>query len=61
MTTALVRAIREEGPHASMDRVFERMWNYMQAANLTQTPVLGGKDRATRIFSASLPARNRSA
>jgi len=56
MTTALVRAIREEGPHASMDRVFERMWNYMQAANLTQTPVLGGKDRGDKDLFGQ-PAR----
>jgi len=48
MTTALVQAIREEGPHASMDRIFERMWNYMQAANLPQTPVLGGKGRGDK-------------
>jgi len=45
MTLALVRALREEGPHASMNRIFERMLNYMQATNLSQTPVLGGKGR----------------
>jgi hypothetical protein len=45
MTLALVRALREEGPHASMNRIFERLLNYMQAANLSQTPVLGGKGR----------------
>ncbi len=62
MTMALVRAIREEGPHASMDRIFERMWNYMQAANLPQTPVLGREgSAATRTCSASRPARSRSA
>ncbi len=48
MTMALVRAIREEGPHASMNRIFERMLNYMQAANLRQTPVLGGVGRAEK-------------
>jgi len=56
MTMALVRAIREEGPHASMDRVFDRMWNYMQASNLPQTPVLGGKGRADKDLSGQ-PAR----
>ena len=56
MTTALVRAIREEGPHASMDRIFERMWNYMQAANLTQTPVLGGQARGDKDLFGQ-PAR----
>jgi hypothetical protein len=48
MTMALVRAIREDGPHASMDRIFERMSNYMLASNLSQTPVLGGKGRAEK-------------
>jgi hypothetical protein len=48
MTTALVRAIREEGPYASMDRIFERMSTYMRASNLTQTPVLGGKGRGDK-------------
>ncbi len=48
MTMALVRAIREEGPRASMDRIFERTWNYMQAANLSQTPVLGGNGRGDK-------------
>jgi hypothetical protein len=56
MTMALVQAIREEGPHASMDRVFERMWNYMQAANLPQTPVLGGKGRGDKDLLGQ-PAR----
>ncbi len=56
MTTALVRAIREEGPHASMDRIFERMSNYMLAANLSQTPVLGGKGRGDRDLLGQ-PAR----
>ena len=56
MTTALVRAIREEGPHASMDRIFERMSNYMQASNLMQTPVLGGKDRGDKDLLGQ-PAR----
>ena len=48
MTLALVRAIREEGPHASMKRIFERMVNYMQAKNLAQTPVLGGDGRGEK-------------
>jgi hypothetical protein len=56
MTMALVRAIREEGPHAGMDRIFERMWNYMQAANLPQTPVLGGKGRGDKDLLGQ-PAR----
>jgi hypothetical protein len=56
MTMALVRAIREEGPHASMDRIFERMSNYMQAANLPQTPVLGGKGRGDKDLLGE-PAR----
>jgi len=56
MTMALVRAIREEGPHASMDRIFERMWNYMQASNLPQTPVLGGKGRGEKDLLGE-PAR----
>lgn len=56
MTTALVRAIREEGPHASMEHIFERMSNYMQAANLVQTPVLGGKGRADKDLLGQ-PAR----
>lgn len=56
MTTALVRAIREEGPHASMDHIFERMSTYMQASNLMQTPVLGGKDRGDKDLLGQ-PAR----
>jgi hypothetical protein len=48
MTMSLVRAIREEGPHASMNHIFERMWSYMQAANLAQTPVMGGRGRGER-------------
>lgn len=56
MTMALVRAIREEGPHASMDRIFERMWNYMQAENLPQTPVVGGKGRGDKDLLGQ-PAR----
>ena len=56
MTMALVQAIREEGPHASMNRVFERMWNYMQASNLPQTPVLGGRGRGERDLLGE-PAR----
>jgi hypothetical protein len=56
MTTALVRAIREEGPHASMDRIFERMWNYMQAENLSQTPILGGTERGDKDLFGQ-PAR----
>jgi hypothetical protein len=56
MTMALVRAIREEGPHASMDHIFERMSNYMQAANLQQTPVLGGKGRGDKDLLGE-PAR----
>ena len=56
MTAALVRAIREEGPHASMDRIFERMSIYMRASNLTQTPVLGGKGRGDKDLLGQ-PAR----
>ncbi len=56
MTMALVRAIREEGPHASMDRIFDRMWNYMQAENLSQTPVLGGSERGDKDLFGQ-PAR----
>lgn len=56
MTTALVRAIREEGPHASMDRIFERLSNYMQAENLTQTPILGGVQRGDKDLFGQ-PAR----
>jgi hypothetical protein len=56
MTMALVRAIREEGPRASMDRIFERMWNYMQASNLSQTPVLGGQGRGEKDLLGQ-PAR----
>jgi hypothetical protein len=56
MTMALVQAIREEGPHASMDRIFERMWNYMQASNLPQTPILGGRGRGERDLLGE-PAR----
>jgi len=48
MTAALARAIREEGPYASMNRIFERMANYMKAANLVQTPVLGGEGRGDK-------------
>lgn len=56
LTLALVRAIREEGPHASMDRIFERMTNTMQAFNLPQTPVLGGKGRGPKDLLGQ-PAR----
>jgi hypothetical protein len=56
MTVALVRAIREEGPHASMDRIFERMLNYLQADNWSQTPVVGGKGRGDRDLLGQ-PAR----
>jgi len=59
MTMALVQAIREEGPHASMNRIFERMWNYMQASNLPQTPVLGGRGRGERDLLGE-PARQES-
>ena len=48
MTMALVQALREEGPHASMDRIFERMSNAMRVADLSQTPVLGGKNRGDK-------------
>jgi Caspase domain len=56
MTMSLVRAIREEGPHASMNHIFERMWSYMQAANLPQTPVMGGRGRGDRDLLGE-PAR----
>jgi hypothetical protein len=56
MTMSLVRAIREEGPHASMSHIFERMWSYMQAANLPQTPVMGGRGRGDRDLMGE-PAR----
>ena len=48
MTASLVRAVREEGPGASMEHIFQRMSNYMRAANLSQTPVLGGKGRGEK-------------
>jgi hypothetical protein len=56
LTLALVRALREEGPHASMDRVFERTWNYLQVENLPQTPILGGKGRSDKDLLGQ-PAR----
>jgi hypothetical protein len=56
MTMSLVRAIREEGPHASIERIFERMWSYMQTSNLSQTPVLGGKGRGDKDLLGQ-PAR----
>jgi hypothetical protein len=55
MTMALVHAIQEEGPHASMARIFERMSVYMQAENLAQTPVLGGKGLPAPISKTSRP------
>ena len=48
LTFALIRALQSEGPHASMNVIFDRVLNVLSAEKLKQLPVMGGKGRGER-------------